>query len=93
MKNNVTLKNIFYYFQGHLRYKLYYSRFKFLVRKHIREQYEYRIGVMDRECYWNGYCKICGCKTTHLQFADKPCEGNCYPKMLNKKDWNEKLQK
>ena len=48
MKNNVTLKNIFYYFQGHLRYKLYYSRFKFLVRKHIREQYEYRIGVMDR---------------------------------------------
>lgn len=88
IKTKITLKNIFYYFQGNLRYRLYYSKhFKWLVRKHIQEQYLYRVNAMREECFNTGSCVVCGCQTTHLQFANKPCEGNCYIKMLNKKDW------
>ena len=42
---------------------------------------------MDPECYEEGYCKMCGCNTTALQMADKPCNKPCYPKMMGKKDW------
>lgn len=87
-KKEYTLRNIFAYLQGNLRYRFYYSKyFKFLIRSHIREQIEYRINSMDRECYSQGYCKICGCQTTHLQMADKACDKPCYPKMMKKKQW------
>gem|GEM_PF-4437539 len=42
---------------------------------------------MDKQCYNDGSCKECGCRTTALQMANKACDGFCYPKMLNKKDW------
>lgn len=89
MKSKITVKNIISYVQGNIRYRLYYSRFRFLIREHIREQYEYRIRVMKKECYESGNCVICGCKTTNLQFANKPCDGNCYPRMMSKKEWNK----
>jgi hypothetical protein len=44
---------------------------------------------MDRECYNSGQCKICGCKTTALQFANKPCDKPCYPKMMSKRAWKK----
>ena len=88
MKHKITIKNVWYYLQGNLRYKLYYSRFKKLIRKHILEQIEFRINSMDKFCYNNGSCKLCGCKTTALQMANKACDKPCYPKMLSKKDWN-----
>lgn len=81
-------KDILYYMQGNIRYKLYYSkRFKKLIRKHIREQIDYRIEVMDQECYKMGVCKMCGCTTTALQMCNKRCNGNCYFPMLNKEEW------
>lgn len=84
----LTFKNIFYYIQGNIRYKLYYSDlFKWLIRKHIKEQIEYRIKVMNRECYYNGSCIKCGCQTTHLQMCNKACEGSCYPEMFDKVEW------
>ena len=87
-KAKPTLKNIIAYIQGNLRYKLFYSNFAFLIRPHIREQIEVRIRSMDQECYNAGECKICGCQTTHLQMADKACDKPCYPRMLNKKTWD-----
>ena len=80
------------YTQGNLRYHLYYSKtLGFLMRDHIREQIDYRINSMDKKCYNNGSCKMCGCQTPHLQMSSKKCEGDCYPRMKNKKCWKEDL--
>jgi len=59
------------------------------MRKHIREQIEFRIYIMDHECYEQGSCKLCGCPTTKLQMANKACDKPCYPEMYSKKEWNE----
>lgn len=89
MKNKINLKNIISYIQGNIRYHIYYSNYKFLLRNHIKEQIEYRINSMNRICYDQGSCIKCGCVTTALQMANKECEGNCYPKMFSKKTWND----
>ena len=81
------IRDVISYIQGTIRYKLFYSNFKGLIRKHIREQIEFRIMVMDKECYNNGSCTICGCTTTALQMANKPCDKPCYPKMYCKRAW------
>lgn len=96
MKEKVTISNIIDYIIGNTRYHIFYSRFNWIIRKFIREQIDYRISVMNRECYYRGSCKECGCKTTALQMVSKPCKGNCYLKLMNKKQWenfkdNEKL--
>ena len=83
----VTIRNIIAYLQGKIRYRLYYSRFKWLIRSHIKEQIEMRINSMDRKCYEDGQCKLCGCQTTALQMANKACDKPCYPEMLNKSSW------
>lgn len=88
LRNEAPLIDIFYYIQGHLRFKLYYSKFKWLIRRHIREQIAFRIRVMDPICFSQGSCRICGCETTMLQMANKPCEGYCYPEMFTKEKWN-----
>lgn len=84
----INLKNIKAYIQGKLRYKLYYSKFAFLIPLHIREQIEVRINSMDKECYNTGQCKLCGCETTALQMANKACDKPCYPSMMSKRNWN-----
>lgn len=82
-----NLRNIKAYLQGTIRYKLYYSRFKFLIPKHIREQIDVRINSMDPQCYNEGQCKLCGCTTTALQMANKACDKPCYPKMIKRNVW------
>ncbi len=86
-KEKVTFRNILYYIQGNISYRLYYSKCKKIIPLHIREQIEMRIRSMNKECYNKGACIKCGCQTTHLQMCSKPCKGGCYPKMMNKKDW------
>jgi hypothetical protein len=81
------MKNVFAYLQGNIRYKIYYGKFKFILSLHIEEQIEWRISVMDKECKDNGECKMCGCKTTALQMADKACSKPCYPKMMDRHTW------
>ena len=81
------IKNSWYYLQGNIRYYLYYSDFKKLISNHVLEQIHARIASMNRECFITGSCVNCGCKTTHLQMCNKNCE-DCYPKMLNKIDWD-----
>ena len=87
MKNK--LKDIRYYMQGNLRYYLYYSKFSYLLPRHIKDQIIYRINSMDMICYAEGSCKMCGCKTTALQMCDKACNNPCYPPMLDKETWKE----
>lgn len=42
---------------------------------------------MQKSCYKNGSCDMCGCHTTALQMANKSCDKPCYPPMMSKKDW------
>ncbi len=83
------LKNIWYYIQGNIRYKLYYGAFAFLLPEHIEEQITARIKSMDIKCYEDGQCKMCGCNTTALQMCNRACDKPCYPPMLTKKIWNK----
>ena len=87
MKAKITISNVLSFIIGHIRYKLFYSKYKFLLRKHIRQQIEFRIKYMDQECYQNGSCKFCGCTTTALQMANKACDKPCYPEMMDKTNW------
>jgi len=79
--------DIWHYLLGNYRYSLYYSSYKILLRQHIVEQIEFRVKNMDRECYDEGECKLCGCKTIALQMCNKACDKPCYPSMMNKKEW------
>ncbi len=91
------LRDIISFFEGNLRYKLYYSEglLAYLMREHIREQIDFRIAVMNPKCYEEGQCVICGCDTTALQMANRSCEGLEYPPLMSKDRWkkfkNEKL--
>ena len=87
VKSKPTPKNIWAFIQGNYRYKLFYSNFAFLIWPHIREQIDARIRSMDKQCYEEGQCKMCGCQTTALQMANKPCDKPCYPRMLSKTEW------
>lgn len=87
MKAKINLENMCAYLQGKIRYKIYYSKFSWLIREHIKEQIDIRIMSMNLECFNRGECIKCGCQTTALQMANKHCDGNCYPKMLNKREW------
>lgn len=82
------IKNIIAYIQGNVRYKFYYSKyFSWLIPNHIHEQIDVRIDSMKKECYIQGSCVECGCMTTQLQMANKACDGNCYPVMVDKSKW------
>lgn len=96
LKGEHDAKDAWYYLQGKYRYKLYYSKnpyVRIFMRRHIRAQIEYRIRVMDFECYQQGQCKICKCDTTALQMADKSCDKPCYPPMMKKTEWNSSFLK
>lgn len=84
-----SLSDILDYLRANVRYKIYYSGVSILLMtEHIREQIDFRINIMmDKECYNSGSCKVCGCTTTHLQMANKMCEGKCYPTMMTKWEW------
>ena len=89
MKAKVNLKNIRAYITGHIRHWLFFhKRFNVLLPLHIFEQINYRLFVMNKECFDNGECTKCGCSTPELQMANKACDGACYPKMLNETDWH-----
>ena len=66
-----------------------HDKYPKLLREHVREQIDYRLASMNQKCYVQGACIKCGCITPDMQFANKACPGNCYPKMMNKKNWNK----
>ena len=93
MKSSTTGKDVFYYIQGNVRSYLYYTNWWFLplhifIPLHILEQMVARLNTIEgSECYEKGSCKHCGCKVPALTFCNKKCDGFCYPKIVNKKDW------
>lgn len=90
IKGKYSLAEVVDYFRAEFRYSIYYKyqKLSFLLRDHIKEQIDFRIDVMmDRECYEQGQCKICGCTTPDLQFTNASCKGNCYPPIMNKTQW------
>jgi len=88
-RSRVSIGNIWYYIQGNIRYRLYYSKFSWMISDYIREQIIFRINSMNRQCYERGSCVVCGCTTTQLQMSNKACDGNCYPKMFSKGEWDK----
>lgn len=91
LRGEVSLSDVLSFFEGEIRYKFYYSRFKWLLRSHILEQIEYRLKVTNPECMGRGSCIHCGCEIPALQMASKSCEGNCYPPMISKYEWDNKV--
>ena len=90
MKAKINLPNIKSYLQGNWRSVLleYYPDG---LPKHLEEQYYWRIQQVQEkspECL-KGKCKICSCDTPELFMSDKACEGECYPEMKSKEDWNK----
>ena len=81
-------KKIYNYFLANYRTYIYHN-LPFLMREHIKEQYIFRINMMDTQCLEEGMCKECGCKTPNLQFSNQSCEVRCYPEMMSKKKWKE----
>ena len=89
MKQKVSIKKIRGFLQGWFRYYFYYSKnFKWVLPKHVFEQIAYRIMVMNPTCYYSGACIKCGCATPALQMMNGVCDGDCYPQMMGKKEWN-----
>jgi hypothetical protein len=99
VRGQAKIVDVWHYFVGNYRYNFYYGgklsrKYTFIawlrkriLRRHIKEQIAWRISIMNTECYVKGACIKCGCDTTQLQMANKPCEGNCYPAMMGKFDW------
>lgn len=59
-----------------------------LTPKHIREQAAWRLTQVKPACKMLDSCTICGCEVSSLVYEDSPCEGFCYPEMMDKKVWN-----
>lgn len=89
------IKQIWYYLQGNMRCFLYYSKskinvdLKWLLSDSIQEQFEYRLRSIRKQCYEDGQCEVCECSIPQLLFADKACEGGCYPEFLSREEWEE----
>ena len=88
IKSNHKTQDALNYFWSYYRYYIYYSNhFGWLMRKHIRQQVDFRIAVMNQTCYNQGSCIHCGCATTALQMSNRVCHGEEYPPMLKKEEW------
>lgn len=58
------------------------------IPNHVKEQILYRLGSMRTDCVKKGECP-CKCTTPFKQFEDRACELNCYPPMMDAKNWSE----
>jgi len=75
---------------------IYYGISPSWLTDRVRMTYHYRIAKVDKsspECIMNGSCKVCGCTTPDLFFADKACEGGCYARIITRRDWKELVAK
>ena len=80
----ITTKNIFGYIQGNFR--KFVEDIPSAIPKHIYEQIQYRIGVMNITCLENKQCP-CACSVPQKQYEDRSCELNCYGPILKKAEW------
>lgn len=87
----MRLSDCFYFVQGYVRYGLVKVFNLNILRSHISEQIVMRVMSADRKCLGDGRCKICGCHTPALFYADKACDKPCYPRMMGRKEWRRFL--
>jgi hypothetical protein len=59
------------------------------LQPHIKEQILYRMNLC-KECYVNGSCIECGCKTPEMFYAQAKVDSKGrWDKMMNKEKWEE----
>lgn len=88
MKAKLNLKNIKGFLQAHYRQVLDEMGF---LDKHVYEQAEWRLRRVKEkspECYNSDKCVHCGCQVSSKVFEDRPCEGGCYPEMMDEYEWS-----
>lgn len=81
----ITPENIKGFVEG---YSKYY--FNDLMTPLEKEQVEWRFKIVEKlspECLENKVCKKCGCDIPAKLFESRGCEGNCYPQLMNEKEW------
>ncbi len=83
MKAKITPQNIKGFVQGWTRKIL--NELDFLDES-TKEQWIYRIGLMDEECLINGECP-CKCKVPEKQLDSRVCDKQCYGPILNEQQW------
>jgi len=81
-----SLKEVYYYLQGSYRLWALHNK-PYLIRKHIKEQIEWRQEIMKEECLKSGACVKCTCTTPDLQGANKPCDNYCCMRMKSRDEW------
>jgi hypothetical protein len=60
------------------------------LEEHLREQALYR-AVLCKECYKEGQCVVCGCRTPDMFYAPKKeCPSKEWGEMLSKEEWDKK---
>ena len=72
------------FLQGSIRMRMFKNRvLKNWLSNYVINTYAERI-IKANECYLNGKCTHCGCKTPDLFFANRACsaEEPCYDKMI-----------
>lgn len=79
-------RNIKGFIQGHMRkLKAEYGA----LDEHILEQAAWRLSVANKACIDTDQCQACGCfPMSDKVLEDRPCEGQCYPAMMNKEEWD-----
>ncbi len=84
---HITLKNVYAFLQGESRIILDFFE---SLPVHIQEQVNYRISLVQEkspECLEKKECIKCGCSIPDLFYANKQCDGKCYPVMMDEKEW------
>ena len=83
----LDVRNWWWFLQGYGRWLLVKAFGYGILREHILEQVIARTRSADIECKRGGRCKICGCHTPMLFYADKACDKPCYPRMMGRREW------
>ena len=83
-KPKITIKNIFAFLQGNSRKarEEIFGTLPEYIQSQVRERVK-QVEEKSPECL-EGKCVKCGCDTPELFYADKACEGGCYPVMNHK---------
>lgn len=84
-KPEITLKNIYAFFQGNLR--MLGDRYNRLPA-HQKEQVLWRLEICKDTCVKNGKCQYCGCKVPGKLYATSSCNGGKkFPNLMMKNEW------
>lgn len=81
----ITLKNIKNFIQGHAR--VYLDKIK-LLPQYTREQVFYRIWICRDTCIPSGKCQICTCSAIKKSYATASCNLSKFPDLMSESEWD-----